>query len=780
MSREYSNNEALRLKALHDSKLLDSPASNTLRTLVELAKHLFGVKIVAISLVDEQRQWFKAQVGLDVSETSREVAFCSHTIAQEKPLIVNDATKNPLFANNPLVTDAPHIRFYSGISLTSAIGYKLGSFCIIDDTPRSFSDEELALQKKLANLLENELNRLSQIPLVQTPTAVEVNRSVLKVMHSFLETDNHDLAFDVMLDELILLSESDFGFIAEVKQGRTGEYLKMRAISNIAWNEETRTLYENGKEEGLEFYNLDNLMGKPLKTLNPVFSDNFGVEAHVASLPNVHPDLNNYCGIPIISGSEVVGIVGLANRKQGYCEGFINTITAFTLTVAVLIQRDRVFKERALHHKKLHEAAHLDDITGLPNRRSLGIYVNELIAKAKPSEVFALCFLDIDGFKQVNDGFGHEFGDKVLNSVASRLQKATPDGDFVARISGDEFVIIFHQSRQADFQQLLSSLEVPFFCELEPIEISASAGIAMFPKDGSDIDTLLRHADQAMYQAKRNGKNQLALFDVNLHNKYQQQAEASKAVILGLKRQEILAYLQPKFSLKDKSIVGFEVLSRWQHPEKGLLSPGLFLPDIHHTHAQVLHDDYIFMKSVELIDQVHEINNQLTLNINVSSEYFNSSLFSTRIQTLADSRPEITQYFVLEIVESAALGELNIAVELLNFCRNLGYAISLDDFGTSYSSLTYFRALPVDEIKIDKSFIDDILHDPCDLSIVEAIINMSGAFSRKVVAEGVENEEQFALLQEIGCDTAQGYLFAKPMPFDEVKAFCLRQKGLSE
>jgi diguanylate cyclase (GGDEF)-like protein len=775
MPSQYTNKETLRLKALHESKLLDSPSSNALHTLLALAKRLFDVKIVAISLVDENRQWFKAQIGLDVQETSREISFCTHTINQEKPLIVNDATKNTLFADNPLVTGSPFIRFYSGISLSSSVGYKLGSFCLIDDTPRHFSAEDIALQRKLSNLIETELNRLSSLPFVESPSAGEINQSVLKVMHLFLETDDHSLAFEVMLDELITLTESGFGFIGEVRQSDSHQYLKMRAISDIAWNQETRERFESSKEDGLEFHDLDNLLGEPLRTLEPVISDDFANDKRVGGLPHGHPSIYKYCGIPIISADKVIGIIGLANRQQGYSEGFVNTITSFTLTIAMLIQRDRVFKERALHNQKLFEAAHLDEITQLPNRRSLGAYVDKLIENDEHTNTFALCFLDIDGFKKVNDSFGHEFGDKVLQSVASRLQKAIPKGDFVARISGDEFVIIFHQPHQENFDLVIASLEVPFFCEMHPVELSASAGIAMFPKDGTDIDTLLRHADHAMYQAKREGKNRFAMFDVNLHIKYQQQAQAAKAVIDALDKHEIVPYLQPKFSLHDKTILGFEVLSRWAHPERGLLAPGLFLPEIQETQAQILHDDYMFARALDLLPQVHKINKHFTLNINISSEYFNSALFVDRVQSVADIEPNITQFFVLEIVESTALGELNTAIERLNLCKSLGYTISLDDFGTSYSSLTYFRALPVDEIKIDKSFIDDILTDPYDLSIVIAIITMATAFSRDVVAEGVETQEQFDLLKQIGCQSAQGYLFAKPMPLDEIQEFCRTQ-----
>jgi len=775
MPSQFTNNETLRLKALHESQLLDSPGSNALHTLLALAKRLFDVKIVAISLVDEDRQWFKAQIGLDVTETARDISFCTHTISQEKPLVVNDATKNTLFADNPLVTSSPFIRFYSGVSLVSSVGYKLGSFCLIDDTPRHFSAEDLALQRKLSNLIESELNRLSGIPSVESPSATEINQSVLKVMHLFLETDDHELAFEVMLDELLMLTESDFGFIAEVLDDESHQYLKTRAISDIAWNDETRKRFEESKKDGLEFHDLNNLLGEPLRTLSAVISDDFANDHRVRGLPHGHPTIFKYCGIPIISGDDVIGVIGLANRAQGYPEGFTNTIASFTLTVAMLIQRDRVFKERALYNQKLFEAAHLDEITQLPNRRSLGAYVDALIRADDSVNTFALCFLDIDGFKKVNDNFGHEFGDKVLQSVASRLQKAIPKGDFVARISGDEFVIIFHKPEQENFDLLIACLEVPFFCELQSIEVSASAGIAMFPKDGKDIDTLLRHADHAMYQAKREGKNRFALFDVNLHIQYEQQAQASKAVIDALDKHQIVPYLQAKFSLQDKAILGFEVLSRWAHPERGLLAPGLFLPEIQETQAQVLHDDYMFSSALALLPQVHEINKHFTLNINISSEYFNSPLFMERVKSVADIKPDVTRYFVLEIVESTALGELKNAVDRLSFCKDLGYTISLDDFGTSYSSLTYFRALPVDEIKIDKSFIDDILEDPFDLSIVEAIITMATAFSRDVVAEGVETQAQFDLLKQIGCQSAQGYLFAKPMPFEEIQQFCSRQ-----
>lgn len=769
-----NNYEALRLSALVDSNLLDRPSSDTLDALLELAKRAFNVKVVAVSLVDKDRQWFKSQIGLDCDQTRRDVAFCSHTIDQEEPLIVLDASKDDKFSNNPLVIGAPHIRFYSGISLKSAIGFKLGSFCLIDDSPRTFSIEDLALQRKLAYLIEIELNRLSEIPMSDKPAASDVNQSVLNALHIFLKTDDQPLTFDVMLNQMLVLTESSFGFIAEVKGSGQNRYLKMRSITNIAWNKETYALYNEHNRHGLEFHNLNNMMGEPIKTLRPVISNDFKHDVRAKGLAQGHPDINSYCGIPLMSGNEVIGVIGLANRKAGYSTGFVNSITAITLTAGVLIQRDRMLQERHTYTQKLYEAAHLDDVTNLPNRRSLSIYLSKLIELSDEANPFALCFLDLDGFKHVNDSLGHEFGDGVLKLVATRLKHLAGKHNFVARISGDEFVVIIKRSTTKEFERIITALNTPFNHLSQSIDLSASAGVAMFPKDGKEIDILLRHADQAMYLAKQAGKNRYALFDVNLHNKHQEKLKATQAVIDALENQQIVPYLQPKFLIKDKSIIGFEVLSRWDHPEKGILAPGSFLPDIQETHAQILHDDYIFTQCISILDAVHEVNSEFTLNINISAEYFNSAEFMHRVKALAREYPNHVQNFVLEIVESTTLGELASAVNRLTVCRNLGFRISLDDFGTSYSSLTYFRDLPVDEVKIDKIFIDDMLDDPLDLSIVRAVIDMAKAFSRTVVAEGVETEEQLRLLQKIGCHSAQGYLFAKPMPLLEAITFCKR------
>ncbi len=777
---QIEHNESARLNVLYNSKLLDTPSSIVLNTLLKMAQKIFGVNIVLVTLVDEKRQWFKAKVGLDISETPRDISFCTHTIEQDMPMIIADTVLDERFVNNPLVTEYPNIRFYSGVPIHSSAGYKLGSFCLIHDTPKLLSEEQIELQIKFAKLVELELISLSLSVTTDQPSANQVNHSVLKAQHVFLDTDDEHLTFKTLLDDLLALTESSFGYIAEVKyrnsENERHQFLKMKSITNIAWNKQTNERYKQYENDGLEFHDLDNLLGVSLTSGKNTIVNDFKGDTRVKGLPKGHPDIVNYCAIPIRSGNTVIGQIGLANREKDYSEDFISAIEAITLTVGVLIERARLLLERETYTRKLFDAAHVDEITGLPNRRSLSKYLESLINHHGTSDTFVICFFDLDGFKLVNDSHGHSQGDKLLALVAKRLEGMIRNDDFIARVSGDEFVIVLRQANSDIYQRILNAINRPFQLSHGSVKVSASMGVSRYPDDSKDIGQLLRYADQAMYIAKHTGKNQVIQFDASLHRERQRKTEVIQAVITALKNDDIKPYLQPKFAVTDKRILGFELLSRWQHKEKGVLTPDSFLPDIQETHAQVIFDDYMFDQVPDILSQLHDIDDQFTLNINVSSEYFNSQEFILRIEKLAMELPEKVSFLILEIVESTALGELESAIERLNYCKRLGYLISLDDFGTSFSSLTYFRTLPADEVKIDRSFIADILSDPHDVAIIKAIISMATAFSRTVVAEGVESEAQLELLKSFGCQSAQGFFFAKPMPIAELADFCAARK----
>lgn len=770
------HNESARLEALTQSNLLDTPSSPVLNTLLKIAKETFSVNIAAVSLIDKKRQWFKAKIGINICEIAREISFCDHTIRQDAAMIVEDTKLSDVFIDNPLVTGYPHIRFYSGIPIRSALGHKLGAFCLIHDEPKIFSEKDIALQTKFARLVEIELDNLSHFHDVDYPTAEQVNKAVFKAQHVFLDTDNDQLTFNILLNDLLELTESDFGYISEVKNGTDEspehQYLQMKSVCDIPSSDRINAPDNNNEKNTSNLFDIERVLGFSFTSGENLILNDFSAVADANIM------LTSYCAIPIRSRNTIIAQIGLANRKKGYSDAFIKTIEAITYTIGVLIERSNLLQERQNYTRRLYDAAHIDETSGLPNRRSLSDYLDTIVSGSNGPSTFSLCFLDLDGFKLINDTYGHHDGDKLLAIIGEKLEQVTRKEDFVSRISGDEFVVVLHHASAEIYQRILEAINTPFQLDRGIVKVSASMGIAKYPDDGSDMDQLLRYADQAMYIAKHKGKNQAVHFNVNLYREEQRKSEAMSEVAQALVNNEIKPYLQPKFSVMSKQVLGFELLSRWAHKEQGILAPAHFLPSIQETHVQVAFDEYIFTLVPDLLDKMHKLDAQFTLNINVSPEYFNSEDFLRRIEKIAREHPNKVPYLILEIVESTALGDLDSAVERLHYCKNLGYRISLDDFGTSFSSLTYFRSLPADEVKIDRLFIADILIDPQDVAITKAIISMAAAFSRNVVAEGVENEEQLALLQELGCQTAQGYLVAKAMPFEEIEKFLAQQKGI--
>ena len=429
--------------------------------------------------------------------------------------------------------------------------------------------------------------------------------------------------------------------------------------------------------------------------------------------------------------------------------------------------------------EKLHLMAHYDVLTQLPNRALFVDRFSQAIAHSKRKEsLLAVCFLDLDNFKPVNDNYGHEVGDRLLMEVARRIKENIREEDTVSRQGGDEFALLlgdletFEQCEQM-LQRLHDSLSQPYLIDDLSINIGASSGITFYPLDNGDIDTLLRHADQAMYQAKLLGKNRYSLFNaeqdqqmINVHSRLQDIRQA-------FNRDEFCLFYQPKVNMKTGEVFGVEALIRWIHPEKGIIPPLEFLPVIENSDLEIEIGHWVIAEALKQIDEWFSKNISLEVSINISSHHLQSSTFFSQLENELDKYPAISSHYLqLEILESSALGDLNTVSNIIKACRDgLGVNIALDDFGTGYSSLTHLRNLPANTIKIDQSFIRDMLYDPSDYAIIDGVIGLAESFHREVIAEGVETTEHGLMLLLMGCHNAQGYGIARPMPADDVLAW---------
>ena len=428
--------------------------------------------------------------------------------------------------------------------------------------------------------------------------------------------------------------------------------------------------------------------------------------------------------------------------------------------------------------QQLEHIAHYDALTHLPNRVLLADRLQQAMHQSqRRRHSLAVVFLDLDGFKAVNDQHGHAVGDTLLITLAQRMKAALREGDTLARMGGDEFVAILvdlERARDCDpvLDRLLLAASAPFEVDSTVLQVSASMGVTIYPQDGSDADLLLRHADQAMYVAKQAGKNRYHLFDVEREVAVKTRRESLDRVHLALDRGEFVLYYQPKVDLRKREVVGVEALLRWQHPDRGLLAPADFLPSVEGHPVSILIGEWVIETALVQMRTWQAAGLTLHTSVNVGALQMQQMGFVVWLAELLKTYPNVPpQQLELEILETSALENIGEVSQTMQACRDVGVRFALDDFGTGYSSLTYLKHLPAEMIKIDQSFVRDMLGDVDDLSIVRGVIGLAAAFGRAVIAEGVETEAHCVQLLSMGCDLAQGYGIARPMPAQDIPAW---------
>ena len=440
-----------------------------------------------------------------------------------------------------------------------------------------------------------------------------------------------------------------------------------------------------------------------------------------------------------------------------------------TLFGCVLVFRD-VSEKRHLLKQITWQASH-DALTGLPNRALLADRFKRAIAGAqRHQQLLAVCLLDLDGFKPVNDRYGHEQGDHLLIELAGRLSSTLRGEDTVARLGGDEFVLLLSGLNDTSeiglaLHRILAKVAEPYLLAEQTVQVSASIGVAVYPQDDVDPDTLLRHADHAMYQAKQAGRSRYHLFDIKQDHQAQSQNHQLARIRQALLQGELRLYYQPKVNMRSGQVVGMEALLRWQHPEKGVVGPLDFLPLVEHTDLIVDIGEWVLHEALRQMAAWAEIGANWVVSVNIAARHFERPDFLARLKDILAGHPAVAPRLLeLEILESAALGDIHYVRNLITACHALGVTFALDDFGTGYSSLTYLKRLPADVLKVDQTFVRDMLDDQEDLALVKAVISLAAVFNRSVIAEGVETAEHGVLLMQLGCDLAQGYGIARPMP----------------
>ncbi|MCG8427375.1 MAG: EAL domain-containing protein [Chromatiales bacterium] len=461
-------------------------------------------------------------------------------------------------------------------------------------------------------------------------------------------------------------------------------------------------------------------------------------------------------------------------RKDGELFATWQNITAVTDQDGSIIQYISIFSDitdRKLAEDRLHHLAHFDMLTTLPNRLLYNDRLTHALQRAhRHQENVGLLFIDLDGFKHINDSFGHQTGDHILQAVAKRLSTLVREDDTVARLGGDEFTVILEDLQEIEdtsfaAERIIDAFNEPFDIDGQSFLVTASIGISIYPQDGEDIESLNKNADAAMYRAKAEGRNNYQFYTRSLTSDAYERIQLTTALHHAVENNELVMFYQPQVNLRDNKIMGFEALIRWQHPTKGLIAPDKFIPLAEETGLIVPIGEWVLRESCRQAQawrqQGHQ---QLQIAVNISAvqlrrENFVDSVKSTLIDTGLPA-----SVLELELTESTIMEHIAQFAESMAQLQSLGVALAIDDFGTGYSSLNYLKRLPINTLKIDREFIWGIPNDQNDTAITEAVAVLGNALKLKVIAEGVETKRQQDMLISMGVTTGQGYFFGKPHP----------------
>jgi diguanylate cyclase (GGDEF)-like protein len=489
-------------------------------------------------------------------------------------------------------------------------------------------------------------------------------------------------------------------------------------------------------------------------------------------------NLMSCLSVPIFSGKgQILGTVALYYGTTHYFSASEHKLLEMVSKLAAVAMEQRQLNERLAH------MAHHDGLTGLPNRILMADRLEHALSRSsRHGEKIALIYIDLDRFKHINDSLGHHTGDQLLQLVAERLGGATRKSDTLARMGGDEFMLVLDGISHRDNAGLtaarfLELLRLPFTVDGKDLHVGASIGISVYPDDGSDSATLQRHADIAMYHAKNQGGNRFQYFTPEMNAIVIERLEIENELRKALERQEFELHFQPQFELSERRIIGVEALIRWNHPEIGCVPPAKFIPIAEETGLILRIGEWVLNEACHKNAEWQRAGHgPFRVAVNVSTVQLSQGDFVSMVQrALCESGLE-PQWLELEVTESFLMRDLEKVSEVLSALRALGVTIAIDDFGNGYSSMSYLQFLPVDCLKIDRSFINEVGKLECPTgrsrTLIRTFVSLARSLGVKILAEGVESAEQCSFLKEIGCELGQGFLFCVPVPADEIGCLC--------
>jgi diguanylate cyclase (GGDEF)-like protein len=494
--------------------------------------------------------------------------------------------------------------------------------------------------------------------------------------------------------------------------------------------------------------------------------------------------------IPIMMMTGLEDIESIDHAFEVGATDFITKPLNFAILghrVRYLLRTMRAFESVRQSRKAIHHLAYYDPLTNLPNRRMFTERLHQSLENARRNNrLLGVLFIDIDNFKRINDTFGHSVGDRLLRSVAGQLLTCLRRSDAigrdqdmedipVARLGGDEFTVLLNGIDKAEdaarvARRIIDAIAVPFLIGTEEVVVTPSIGIAVFPYDGDSIEVLIRNADNAMFSAKGRGKNSYEFYTQSMGSTALERLAMEQSLRTACSEQQFEIYYQPKIDLKTRAVVGLEALLRWQHPEQGTIAPDDFIPAAEESGLIVPIGEWVLRNAcLQLRRWSDDGLAPMRIGINLSACQFRQSLFYRQIESSLQDAALAPGWLELELTESVIMEDIQNSSQVLRDLRHLGVSISLDDFGTGYSSLSLLKRLPINTLKIDRSFVQEIGNDDDSAAIVEAVITLAHSLRLRVIAEGVETREQLDFLAERGCDEAQGFFFTCPLPAAEME-----------
>ena len=872
MKAPLPDNEANRLKTLYSLDLLDTEAEPEFDELTALAAQICNMPVALISLVDHKRQWFKAKVGLDVDETSRDIAFCAYSILTPDQIMeIPDARLDNRFTDNPLVTETPKFCFYAGIPLVASNGHALGTLCVLDYKPNKLDDAQKVALEALRLLIIRHIElRYSYDSIKNLGQKLSDKNDLLELeaegdaialqpeMSSRIEAEILSRRIlDVSLDAVITIdidgkvtywnpkAAEIFGYSSDYVQGKRLLDLILDPSTVDSFNKFlTRFSSSNMKEVKPERFEFEALTaaGKSVQVeVSVTVLRRYGVYVFVGFLRDLtevnkiteelrisaitfnsqkgmiiaDEDMNilrvneAFTDITGYSSDEVVGSTPRFFNPDNVNDEYYRSIwksfdtndgwegelwdtrkngevVPLNVVITVIRGLDRQTKNYVLgvsditrtkkDAEEIFRLAFYDPLTGLPNRRLLMDRLNQAVTMTgRNIDKAAVLFVDLDNFKDLNDNLGHDFGDLLLQQVAHRLTLGLRSEVIVARIGGDEFVIILQhlgeealdapEQTKAVATKILSTLNKPYILKDHECFSSASIGVTLFDSQEVNVDDLLKQADIAMYEAKQSGRNTLRFFDPKMQENITQRAKLENALHNALEKDQFELYYQ--LQVDDKNIPsGAEALLRWRHPSLGIVSPLDFIPLAEDSGLIIPIGHWVIQTACNQLRewQKHPKTKGLTVAVNISPRQFFQPNFVGEILDALGETGIDPSLLKLELTEGLILDDVDSAITKMKTLKNRGVEFSLDDFGTGYSSLAYLTKLPLSQLKIDQSFVSNIGHNARPSIIIKTIIAMSKNLGLEVVAEGVETKAQFDFLEPLGCEFYQGYLFSKPLP----------------